>query len=82
MIEIDSPKWEEYISQLNLTIKYLQSLRGNELGEQIEFIDKQIIETERAFKNKMKILCTQTVTIIDTNIVLETESISTQDKDK
>lgn len=82
MIEIDSPKWEEYISQLNLTMKYLQSLRGDEFEEQIKFIDEQIIETEEAFKNKMEILCTHTVTIIETNIVLEAESISTEDKDK
>lgn len=73
-IEIDSQKWEEYISQLDLTIQYLQSLRNDDYKDQIKLISEQIMETERAFKIKMESLCTNTITTIETSIVIENHS--------
>jgi hypothetical protein len=37
-------------------------------------MDKQIIEAEKAFKQKMEELCNETVRIIETNIKLQPSS--------
>jgi hypothetical protein len=73
-IEIDSPRWEEYISRINLIIKFLQSTRIKQFEDNIEFMDNQIFEAENAFKQKMDILCNDTVLIIESNIVLQPEN--------
>ena len=69
-IEIDSPRWEEFVSRLNLIMEFVQSVRNKKLKENLDFMDEQIIQAERAFKLKMDSLCNDTLIIIETNIVL------------
>jgi hypothetical protein len=37
-IEIDSPRWEEYISRINLIIKFVQSSRNKQFENNLEFM--------------------------------------------
>ncbi len=70
-IDIDSPKWEEYISRLNLIIEFIQSSRNQQLESNLDYMGNQIIEAENAFKVKMDSLCNNTVRIVESNIVLK-----------
>jgi hypothetical protein len=73
-IEIDSPRWEEYISRINLIMPFLSFDRNEQFKDILNFMSTQIVEAENAFKQRMDTLCNETVSIIESNIMLKPDN--------